>query len=163
MTKSGKVLACWANPCATLLPHSGTTKNKHSLNLVAWTKDPEIKLQILAGGVTKPVRELWTTNESPSKIAELIPWSQANSIPSSIALASISRGPKRAWIFMLNAAYTNPRWSLITNPMPTTRCLSKTAPSILYLLAVARDGSLSIARMLLFFNICNKVSPINTH
>ena len=113
MTDSNKDLACWANPCATLLSH--------------------IRLQILAREVIDPVRELWTTMESPSKIAELKPWSQAKRIPSSIALASISKEPKGAWIFMLSAARTNLRWSLITTPTPAAHCLSKTAPSTLTL------------------------------
>ena len=58
VNKSDKVLACWANPCATLLLLRGTTENIHSLNLVACSKDPKIKLQILEGGVTEPMREL---------------------------------------------------------------------------------------------------------
>ena len=53
MTDSNKDLACWANPCATLLSH--------------------IRLQILAREVIDPVRELWTTMESPSKIS----WTEA--------------------------------------------------------------------------------------
>jgi len=53
-----KFLPCWANPWATLLPLRGTTENMHSLNLVACSKELEIKLQILEGRVTELVREL---------------------------------------------------------------------------------------------------------
>ena len=81
------------------VPSQGTKENLHSLNLLACNKDLEIILKMLEGGVAEPTREWKITYESPSKIAALIPISQANLIPSSIVLALVSRGPNGAWFF----------------------------------------------------------------
>jgi len=78
---------------------------------------------MLAGGMAEVVNDWYTIKESPSSpssslvhhqrlavnSADIKPLSHANLKPSSIALASVSRGPNSAPIFMLKAAQTDPR------------------------------------------------------
>ena len=91
---NNKICHVWARPWAILLSSRGTKENLKSLNLCACTKDPEMMLEILDGGVVEPRRKWKTISESPSKIAVLIPIFQANHIitpiPTSLRFSKIT-------------------------------------------------------------------------
>ena len=70
MLESDKCLAYWANSWASLLPVLRVKEKLHSSNCDAWVSDPEIILEMLAGGMAEPVNAC--NKESPSCVCVYI-------------------------------------------------------------------------------------------